>query len=142
MCRYGIQYKNTFACFKCRKGFKRRLDKDLLSQTEQRIERLSKAIKSIKKDKSESLLTKPIVKCPDCGGETVNLGKDLRLPKKDKQEEWLAIEYLANNHFNFFTCGCNGIGFVPHSLQEAYELIERRRNKTEGEKLLQRLNDK
>jgi hypothetical protein len=69
----------------------------------------------------------------------VNLGKDLRLPKKDKQEEWLAIEYLANNSFNFFTCGCYGIGVVPQNLENAYNLIEERRSKTAGEKLLKKM---
>ena len=143
MCRYGFtEYKNTYACFKCRKGFKRRLDKDLLSLTELKILNQNEFEKLIykKQPTNSALKSRAVVKCPECEGGMVNLGKDLQLPKKDKKEEWLAIEYLANNHFNFFTCGCYGIGVVPQNLQQAYDLIEQKRNKTEGEKLLKKIN--
>ncbi|MFC5539862.1 hypothetical protein ACFPQ1_36530 [Rhodocytophaga aerolata] len=142
MCRYGfIEYKNTYACFNCRKGFKRRLDRDLLSQKELRVEKQKKFDKLIyKKEVADKKANDTLlIKCPDCGDQMVNLGKDLRLPKKDKQEQWMAIEYLANNNFNFFTCGCDGIGVVPQNLQEAYKLMEERRRKTEGEKLLEKI---
>lgn len=84
MCRYGFtEYKLTYACFKCRKGFKHRQDKDMLSLKEQRI---------IKQDKYKQLVYKNSVidqrngideiKCPECGNKMECLGRDLRLPKK------------------------------------------------------------
>ncbi|MES2731597.1 MAG: hypothetical protein V4714_07610 [Bacteroidota bacterium] len=92
-----------------------------------------------KKQPLEKSLVIKQVKCPDCGNQMANLGRDLRLPKRDKKEEWLAIEYLKNNNFNFFSCGCTGIGVVPQNLQEAYLLVEQYSRKTEGEILLQKL---
>jgi hypothetical protein len=117
------------------------LDKDLLSLNEVKTLNQNEFEKILYKKQpiNQVLKSKAAVKCPDCEGEMVNLGKDLRLPKKDKKEEWSAIEYLANNNFNFFTCGCYGIGVVPQNLHEAHNLIEQKRTKTEGEKLLKKL---
>jgi hypothetical protein len=86
--------------------------------------------------------TDKAVICPDCGQEMANLGRDLRLPRKEEQEQWQAIEYLKNNNFNFFTCGCDGIGVVPQNLQQAYELMGQSRHKTAGEVLLQKIEKK
>jgi hypothetical protein len=122
MCRYGYtEYKNTYACFGCRKGFKRRSEKDLLPQ-------------DVRADKAAI--------CPDCGQQMANLGRDLRLPRKDKQEQWQAIAYLKNHKFNFFTCGCDGIGVVPQNLHQAYALMEQYRHRSAGEVLLQKIEKK
>ncbi len=88
MCRYAFsEYKNTYACFKCRKGFKRRLDKDLLSLNVLKALKQSRFQKLIynKEPINVRLVSKPLVKCPDCQNEMVNLGKDLRLPKRDQK---------------------------------------------------------
>jgi hypothetical protein len=77
-------------------------------------------------------------KCPNCGGPMANLGRDLRLPGKTKNEQWKAIKYLYENNYNIYSCGCQGIGFVPHKLSEAVELVEACREKTMGEQLLKR----
>jgi DNA-directed RNA polymerase subunit RPC12/RpoP len=119
MCRYAFHaYKDTYACFSCRKGFKRVREEDLLP-------------KSIHPDRK--------AKCPDCGLAAANLGKDLKLPRKFQTEQWAAIEYLFNNQFNFFTCGCEGLGVIPQSLAEAYELVEKRARKSAGEVLLRKI---
>ncbi|RTQ45648.1 hypothetical protein EJV47_24475 [Hymenobacter gummosus] len=119
MCRYAFhQYKATYACFQCRKGFKRRNAEDLLP---------------------EHRHPETPARCPGCGGPTRNLGRDLKLPKQAQTEQWAAIEYLANNRFNFFSCGCDGIGVVPQSLAEAQQLVEARRQKSAGEQLLGRI---
>ena len=142
MCRYGFtECKNKYACFKCQKGIKQRLNKDLLSLKELKILNHNKFENILYKKQplNQTLKGKSVAKCPACEGEIVNFGKDLRLPKKDKQEELLAIEYLANKNFNFFTCGCHGIGIVPQNLQDTYKLVEERRNKTAGKKLLEKM---
>jgi hypothetical protein len=61
--------------------------------------------------------------CPNCGGEMENLGRDLRLPAKTKNEEWKCIKYLVDNKYNIYSCGCQGIGFVPHKMEDAIELV-------------------
>ena len=114
MCRYGcIEYKNTYGCFQCRKGFKRRLDKDL---------------------PPEHVRAVRIVNCPDCGEEMTNLGKDLRLPRKDQRAQWLALAYVKH-HFHFLTCGCDGIGMVPQNLREARQFMKHHRRKSLGQVL-------
>nr|ARK12873.1 hypothetical protein A6C57_22470 [Fibrella sp. ES10-3-2-2] len=112
---------DTYACFNCRKGFKRRLDKDTLPQ-DRRVN--------------------DIVKCPDCGAEMKNLGKDLRLPSRKDIDKWLAIEYLSIHNYNFYTCGCYGLGPIPQNLEAAKAKIELLRPKSEGELMLARLNQK
>lgn len=119
MCRYAFHtYKNTYVCFACRTGFKRVREEDLLPEY-------------VHLDKQ--------AKCPGCGLAAVNLGKDLKIPRKSQTEQWAAIEYLFNNCFNFFTCGCDGIGTVPQSLAEAYELVEKRTAKSAGALLLKKI---
>jgi hypothetical protein len=107
MCRYGFHnYKITYGCFQCQVGFKRPLLSDVLGE--------KYTIDAVSKD----------FKCPNCAGEMANLGRDLRLPPKSKNEQWKAIKYLYDHQYNIYSCGCNGIGFVPHTLKEAMQLIE------------------
>jgi hypothetical protein len=111
MCRYSFyNYKYTYGCFKCQVGFKRRnlndVKPDALAAATERGEDIGKDFH-----------------CPNCGGEMVNLGRDLRLPTKTKDEQWRCIEYLISNNYNVYSCGCQGIGFVPHKMKEAVALV-------------------
>jgi hypothetical protein len=102
MCRYGFyKYKNTYGCFNCQIGFKRRNLDDINSNGTEA------------KD----------FHCPNCRTLMVNLGRDLRLPKNDENEQWQCIKYLVDNRYNIYSCGCQGIGFVPHKMEEAIELV-------------------
>jgi hypothetical protein len=47
----------------------------------------------------------------------------LRLPAKTKNEQWQCIKYLVDNNYNIYSCGCQGIGFVPHKMQDAVTLV-------------------
>ena len=113
MCRYAfVNYKLTYGCFNCQIGFKRRNLGDV------KPDEVAAAVKrgeDIGKD----------FRCPNCGGEMANLGRDLRLPVKTKNEQWACIKYLFDNKYNIYSCGCQGIGFVPHKMQDAIDLIER-----------------
>jgi hypothetical protein len=103
MCRYAFyKYKNTYGCFNCQVGFKRRNLFD--------VEPNATEAKDFH--------------CPNCRTLMVNLGRDLRLPKKDEDEQWQCIKYLVDNKYNIYSCGCQGIGFVPHKMEEAAELVE------------------
>ncbi len=120
MCRYGFKnYKLTYSCFKCQVGFKRRNLSDVQPNVFDDIN--FKARKEL--GSGVYLGSATDFKCPNCGGEMANLGRDLRLPSKNKDEQWRAIKYLVDNKYNIYSCGCNGIGFVPHKLSEAMELV-------------------
>ncbi len=103
MCRYAqYNYKITYACFNCQIGFKRRNLYDIDSE--------AKTVKDFH--------------CPNCRTLMVNLGRDLRLPKKDEDEQWQCIKYLVDNNYNIYSCGCQGIGFIPHKIEDAIELVK------------------
>jgi hypothetical protein len=103
MCRYAFfKYKTTFGCFKCQVGFKR---PNLF-------------------DVNPNATEAKDFHCPNCGTEMANLGRDLRLPAKHKDEEWACIKYLVEHKYNIYSCGCQGIGFVPHKMEDAIELVK------------------
>jgi hypothetical protein len=121
MCRYAFyNYKNTFGCFTCQVGFKRRNLGDV--QPELSAKRHKEA-RAAKEKGLEYVYETNEAKCPNCGGEMANLGRDLRLPAKTKDEEWRCIKYLVDNKYNIYSCGCQGIGFVPHKMQDAITLV-------------------
>jgi hypothetical protein len=102
MCRYAFyKYKTTYGCFNCQVGFKRRNIFDVDPNATEA------------KD----------FHCPNCGGEMANLGRDLRLPTKHKDKEWACIKYLVDNKYNIYSCGCQGIGFVPQKMEDAVSLV-------------------
>jgi len=125
MCRYAFKtYKSHFGCFKCRKTFKQAPFADLLK-------RIGKA------DHYEKLRRKPIkqlsdnevamladidknyrdreIKCPQCGNYMADLGLDFKSPKQTAVKEWRIIEGLYTIGKSFYSCGCNGIGYIPQN---------------------------
>lgn len=118
MCRYGFKnYKLTYACFKCQVGFKRPNLFDVQPQAFDAMQKIARQEgNSIQANISEA-------KCPNCGNEMYNLGRDLRLPTKTKDEQWRCIKYLYDNNYNIYSCGCSGIGFVPHKMEDAIQLV-------------------
>lgn len=92
MCRYAMTtYKPHYACFNCRKTFKRKLMWD---------------IKRDNKDVTEA-------KCPQCGDLMANMGLDFESPKKDNIKEWNHIKELYSVGITFHSCGCSGPGYIP-----------------------------
>jgi len=100
MCRYAMySYKQHYACFSCRKTFKRRLLVD------------------IDRDKAYNN-EGSIAKCPDCGNEMANMGLDFEAPKKKGIKAWRHLENLYQVGITFHSCGCNGPGYIPIDLKE------------------------
>jgi hypothetical protein len=133
MCRYAFkEYKETYACFKCQVGFKRPNLFDVQPAT---FDNLSKKTKDVPNEAKS-------FHCPKCGGKTANLGRDLRLPAKTKNEQWQCIKYLYENKYNIYSCGCQGIGFVPHKMAEAIELVKDYFDKQKNNLELQAANTK
>jgi hypothetical protein len=126
MCRYAFyKYKNTYGCFNCQIGFKRR---NLFDVQPEVSEKISKETHAAKENGLAYIAETNEAKCPNCGGEMANLGRDLRLPAKTKNEQWQCIKYLVDNKYNIYSCGCQGIGFVPHKMQDAITLVEARKS--------------
>jgi len=128
MCRYAFKtYKSHFACFNCRKTFKQAPYSDLL----QRIGRAAyyeklkrKPIKQLN-DGEIVMLTNfdknykdREIKCPQCGSYMADLGLDFKSPKKTALKEWKIIEGLYTIGRSFYSCGCNGIGYIPKKPQD------------------------
>lgn len=91
MCRYAVtRYKPRYACFACRKAFKRRLAADVGHHGE--------------------LLP---ARCPQCGLLMANMGLDFRAPKQDDEKAWATAGALFSVGITFHSCGCSGPGYRP-----------------------------
>ena len=132
MCRYVlVNYKQSYACFSCRKCFKKVTLQDYLNQNG-----LSAAFKVLTKCKKhservelekklntsaeeiESTYQAAIKKCPDCGDEMANVGMDFKAPKKSNVKEWKILEGMYEIGAIYQTCGCQAFGYVPSSKSE------------------------
>jgi hypothetical protein len=92
MCRYAVhQYKPHFACFACRKSFKRRLISDW----------------------QRGAITKTEAVCPQCGALMANMGKDFAAPKQSDKKSWMHLQTLYSVGIAFHSCGCSGPGYIP-----------------------------
>lgn len=101
MCRYAIPYKPHYACFECRKTFKRRLLYDV----------------DHNKDQSK------VARCPECGHLMANMGLDFKSPKKDDLKTWQHIKDLYSVGVTFHSCGCTGPGYIPANKEKLIEYL-------------------
>ena len=122
MCRYAEStYKEPFACFYCRKVFKQTSRWELPSHQQ------------LKPGETR------MVPCPQCGAFMADMGHDSKAPKLGDVKQWEKVRILYENGFNFYSCGCCGPGMRPRELKEVHEFIESKRSKSEGELLLQKI---
>jgi hypothetical protein len=143
MCRYGFYtYKPHFACFTCRKTFKqpnyidllkKKLGKDGYAQ----LLRKQRYGKLTEKQQAQVALVEEVknreIKCPECGGYMVDLGYDFRSPKKTAVKEWAIIEGLYTIGKSFYSCGCNGPGYIPKEPADYAAYLKRMLRTYEGE---------
>ena len=92
-------YKSHYACFNCRKTFKRRLLSDILHG-----------------DNKESKETPS--KCPECSQLMANMGLDFESPKKKDVKSWEHLSTLYEVGITFHSCGCSGPGYIPRDADE------------------------
>lgn len=137
MCRYAMKkYKVHFACFNCRKSFKRAPIEDLAIQhgdwTDYKTVFWSPSSNKAKKFRRENtervktLIEKyesRVEKCPECASPMADLGLDFKAPKKTKVEEWAVIKGLFRTGKAFYACGCDGIGYIPKNEKEYREYL-------------------
>jgi len=91
-----MKYKEHYACFSCRKAFKRKLLCDI-------------------KNGYSQARSKKASKCPECGQLMANMGKDFEAPKKKDIKSWTHIQKLYKIGFTFHFCGCSGPAYIPRS---------------------------
>lgn len=65
-------YLVAFACFACRKSFKRPAEKFIF-----------------------------VRKCPDCGRPAVDLGRKFQPPKKNDLQKWEAVQFMYEHGFTY-----------------------------------------
>lgn len=114
MCRYAEYgpYKCHFACFYCRKMFRRAPDADLVRPVAMGEER--------------------VAHCAECGAEMVDLGLDFKAPRQRDREQWEKVELLYRHGYTFHSCGCSGPGPRPNRLKEVpVFLVEQERERRE-----------
>lgn len=100
MCRYAMtSYKPHYACFTCRKTFKRRFLSDILGGF-------------------NKLITETPSKCPNCGNNMANMGLDFKAPKMKDVDAWKHIANLYKVGITFHSCGCSGPGYIPRDTHE------------------------
>ncbi|WP_231970233.1 hypothetical protein [Tenacibaculum jejuense] len=89
------KYKSHYACFNCRKTFKRRLLSDING--------------GYNKNEKESP-----AKCPECNSLMANMGLDFESPKKTDIARWKHLATLYKVGITFHSCGCSGPGYIPN----------------------------
>jgi hypothetical protein len=106
MCRYaGSHYKNHYACFACRKAFKRR-----------------------NKDEVDPTGEDHPARCPQCGLLMADMGLDFAPSRTNDARAWEAAARLYEVGETFHSCGCGGPGYRPRDPRElAAFLAERKR---------------
>jgi hypothetical protein len=125
MCRYAWHnYRDHFACFDCRKGFKYWQ----WAETDEASFRHKQQLRHVPRD----------IVCPDCSKPMADMGLDFKAPPKSDTEAWEILRALYEQGFTFHSCGCS-VGFAPpRTLREVPEWLERHRKRSDAEKLLER----
>ena len=156
MCRYAFKdYKSHFACFACRKTFKKTAISDWVKQKglDHAYARLRRASHSKHQGRTEEELgttydkisaqyLADVASCPQCGAQMAAMGADFRAPRAGAVEEWQVIQLLYEHDFAFHGCGCY-VGYAPPRKIRDLEAFFRRHGRlSEGEKLLARIDSK
>lgn len=110
MCRYAMTtYKPHYACFKCRKTFKRRLLVDIHGGSNKSVEETP-------------------AKCPECGSIMADMGLDFKSPKRKEIKAWNHIALLYQVEITFHSCGCTGPGYIPNDSDALLKHFSRIKN--------------
>ena len=153
MCRYGyLDYKSHFACFSCRKAFKKTSITDWVKQKglEKAYSDLRNAYGDVQAAKAEKRhgntlsgiseeYLGSVSTCPQCGARMAAMGFDFRAPKMSAKEEWEIIEILYQNGFAFKGCGCS-VGYEPPKRKSELEaFFKEHKQQSKGQKLLEKI---
>jgi hypothetical protein len=104
-------YKPHYACFKCRKTFKRKLLVDINRDL---------AYKEPEKRKPS--------KCPECSALMANMGLDFESPKKNDIKAWTHVQDLYKSGITYHSCGCSGPGYIPKDKTQLIAFLNEKRD--------------
>ena len=152
MCRYAFKdYKPHFACFDCRKTFKKVAMKDYFAQRglAEAYDRLFHTSLSSKPyrdyvarygtdcDAMSADYLATVGVCPQCSAQMAPMGLDFRAPPRDDCESWTIIQSLYEHGFSFTGCGCS-VGYSPPTkLSGMSDFLQRHSKRSEGALLLE-----
>ena len=157
MCRYAFNtYKSHFACFACRKAFKKVSMEDWVATTGlkdpyrrlslnqhpiEKREEIEKAVGYTLEEINKRYLDE-LSSCPDCNGTMAAMGLDFKAPPKKDKEAWEIIQILYSEGFAFKGCGCS-VGYSPPSRKsELSDFFAEHKRKSEGQQLLEKIEIK
>lgn len=126
--RYQIQ----FACFECRKSFKR----PYTVAEQERAAWLSHRISGRQPSRPFAM---PVYQCPDCGHPATLMGRAFRAPRQNEVEQWRKVELLVQAGFIFRS---SVVGRYPDTVTEARAFVESHRKVSDGEKLSRAIRKK
>jgi hypothetical protein len=143
MCRYGMSgpYKRHYACFSCRKAFKQPPIEDYLDSrgrgyVYKQLQHLwaNKEILQLREKELGHRLSdleeeyrNATHKCPECGGQMIDMGLDFKPPKQSDAKAWKTLEGMYHVGHAFHTCGCSGPGWIPKSTSDYRNYLTSRR---------------
>lgn len=154
MCRYAFKsYKSHFACFTCRKAFKKAPLQDYVKHKglEEAYARIARTAGSpeqrarverslgITLQQIEEMYLQDVCTCPECAQPMAAMGLDFKAPRHHDFEAWTIIRHLHEHGFAFQGCGCS-VGYKPpSSMRELPAWLEAHVRKSDRERLLQEL---
>jgi hypothetical protein len=132
MCRYGYHdYKEHFACFDCRKAFKRHESIVVWTKPQAQGSKWS-----------SRLISCGLARCPECRRPMVAMGLDFEVPRQSDFKQWRKVEILARHNIRYSSCGCNGPGPRPRTLAEVGPFLVAQPARSPGEALLRSIDRK
>lgn len=157
MCRYAFHtYKSHFACFSCRKAFKKTALEDYVKH--KGLERSYSLIVSVfgsrarraRVEKELGITYQQIRQrylddvsaCPQCSKKMAAMGMDFRAPARRDEEAWRITAHLYEHGFSFLGCGCSAGHAPPRSMSELPAWLKKYKTMSSGERLLEAIEMK
>lgn len=150
MCRYACHtYKSHFACFACRKAFKKTAFQDYVEHKGLRAEMQKSMAARLRRKalhKPQRVTLDPeqvhadylleVSRCPQCGERMAAMGLDFRPPPQRDREAWEILRILYGRGFAFRGCGCM-VGYAPPARRaELPAWLQEHEHRSAGQKLL------
>jgi hypothetical protein len=126
--RYQIQ----FACFQCRKAYKR---PNTLKEQERSAWLSQRRISGKKTSKAFAM---PIYRCPECARILTMMGRAFRAPRRENIAQWQKVELLTRGGLRFNSSALP----LQGTLNEAKKYMGIHRKISKGEKLATKIHNR
>ncbi len=147
MCRYaGQTYKSHFACFLCRKVFRKTAMEDYVEHVGLKAAHDKILFRQTRRGKHvtpcasyEGIVERYVADvsiCPQCGKRMAAVGLDFKAPPHRKKKAWEILRVLYEHGFAFQGCGCS-VGYAPPSRRaDLPDWLRQHIRRSEGQLLL------